>query len=225
MKDKGVPTEFLGMQVTVTPTSITLSHSNKITELADSLGWSECRRAYVPIASDSTFDDLTNITAARQKQYASAVGSLSHIATFTRPDIAFTVSALASHIKDPRLGAWHTLQQVERYLVTTKDYAVTYTKPDGQQRPLVFASDANWALVKEKCATSGSVFLVNGQPVHWKSKRQTLTAQSTCEAEFVAAAETARIGQILRDHYHEIWGTTPKPAPLLMDSRAVDVVG
>jgi hypothetical protein len=41
-------------------------------------------------------------------------------------------------------------------------------------------------------STTGIVFMVNCAPILWKSKLQTIVAQSTCEAEFVAAAMGVR---------------------------------
>jgi len=36
--------------------------------------------------------------------------------------------------------------------------------------------------------------LVNGAPIYWQSKRQTLTSQSTAEAEYIARASTLQHG-------------------------------
>ncbi|KAM1196497.1 hypothetical protein ACFX2J_022857 [Malus domestica] len=52
----------------------------------------------------------------------------------------------------------------------------------------------HWAAVKTglKSSNSGYVFTLNGGAVSWKSKKQDVTADSTTEAEYVAAAEAGK---------------------------------
>lgn len=41
--------------------------------------------------------------------------------------------------------------------------------------------------------TTGFIFAVNATPIYWKSKRQTTTSLSSCEAEYVALLECAKV--------------------------------
>ena len=43
-----------------------------------------------------------------------------------------------------------------------------------------------------RASTSGSVFTLNGGSVIWRSKKQSCIADSTMEAEYVAAYEAAK---------------------------------
>ncbi|MGH7239236.1 MAG: hypothetical protein ACREHG_04115 [Candidatus Saccharimonadales bacterium] len=58
--------------------------------------------------------------------YINAVGALMYLATTTRPDIAFTVSALARYNSNPGYGHWKATQHVFRYLKGTMDLKLTY---------------------------------------------------------------------------------------------------
>lgn len=54
-------------------------------------------------------------------------------------------------------------------------------------------SDADWAGdPNDRRSTSGLLILVNEIPVSWKSKKQSIVALSSCEAEYIALSETTK---------------------------------
>ena len=58
---------------------------------------------------------------------------------------------------------------------------------------LIGDCDADYAGdIDKRKSTSGHVFLLNGSAISWASKLQPTIAMSTCEAEFVAAANAAK---------------------------------
>ena len=55
---------------------------------------------------------------------------------------------------------------------------------------IVGFSDADYAgCMDDKKSTSGYIFMMAGGAVSWKSVKQTLTASSTMEAEYIACYE------------------------------------
>src|SRR6266542_1858657 len=65
---------------------------------------------------------------------------------------------------------------------------LTYRKSDGLE--VVGYLDADFAgCVDSKKSTSGYIFTLAGGAISWKSSKQTLTALSTMQAEFVACYE------------------------------------
>ena len=46
--------------------------------------------------------------------------------------------------------------------------------------------------VDDRKSTSGFLFTINGGAVSWKSSKQTTTADSTTEAEYIAASDAAK---------------------------------
>ena len=106
----------------------------------------------------------------------------------TRPDIAFAMGMLGRYQQNPGMDHWRAAKKVMRYLQGTKDYMLTYRHSDHLE--LVGYTDADFAgCVDSKKSTSGYIFLLAGGAVSWKSIKQTLTASSTMEAEFVACYE------------------------------------
>ena len=106
----------------------------------------------------------------------------------THPDIAFAVNALGRYLSNPGLNHWKAVKKVMRYLQGTKDYMLTY-KRSGQLEVTGY-SDSDFAgCPDDRKSTSGFIFMMAGGAVSWKSVKQTLTATSTMEAEYVTCYE------------------------------------
>jgi hypothetical protein len=115
---------------------------------------------------------------------------------------------------------WHAIERVMRYLKRTMNLRLCYHK-----FPAVLEgySDADWnTLSDDSKATSGYVFSIAGGAVSWKSKKQTILAQSTMESEMIALASASEEASWLRGFLAEIplW-ERPSPAILIhCDSTA-----
>jgi hypothetical protein len=117
--------------------------------------------------------------------YRSVIGSLLYLAVATRPDISQAVSKLAQYSSAPSTSHWAMVKRVLRYVKGTKKLGLLYTASGSAT--LVGYTDADYAGdVDDRKSTSGYVFLKSGAAVSWKSKKQTVVAQSTAEAEYVA---------------------------------------
>ena len=72
-----------------------------------------------------------------------------------------------------------------RYLQGTKDYMLTFWRTDNLE--VADYSDIDFAGCKNtKRSTSGYIFMLANGHISWKSHKQSLTASSTTEAEFIA---------------------------------------
>ncbi|KAJ1574716.1 hypothetical protein NDA12_002237 [Ustilago hordei] len=142
-------------------------------------------------------------SAAQQKEYPVIVGKLLWVANSTRPDLSLTVGVLARHMREPSQEHYQAAQRVLRYLESTRQVGLVYRASESQES-LVAHSDANWAsdATIQRRSTSGSVALVYGNPVAWKSATQKCVSLSAVEAEFIAATEATRevlfLKQLLR---------------------------
>jgi len=183
-------------------------------------GFSICQRGYINTIirrfwlmdakpAKSPLDpqtDLANTNCedkpANRKEYLSMVGSLMHAALGSRPDIAFSVTALGRYNVQP-LGMHATsAKRVLRYLKTTAGFRIHY-----RQLPnpitIVGYTDSDWAgnLTTRK-SVGGCVFglgnsdinneLVMSGLIHWQAKSQSVVALSTLEAEYIASSYATR---------------------------------
>lgn len=89
-----------------------------------------------------------------------------------------------------------------RYLKRTTNHGLFYEK-----FPVVLEgyNDANWNTLSEDLkATSGYIFNKAGVAVLWKSKKQTILAQSTMESEMIALAIVSEEASWLKDLLSDI---------------------
>lgn len=149
----------------------------------------------VPCASDE------RTVSVEQFDYRAVVGALMYLVTCTRPDLAFVVGQLSRFVDEPSEQHVGVLKKVLRYLITTKRTGIRYDKRHAGIGVGVYLhgfSDSNWAGdLETRKSTTGHVFTVSGGAVTCASRRQTITAQSTAEAEYVAAAEVSMEGKAL----------------------------
>ena len=150
----------------------------------------DCKPKAVPCepgankASETNESDLENTNLYRE-----IVGSLIYLMTCTRPDLSYVVTYLPQYLSKPKKSHFGMAKQVVRYLKGTPNRCLKFVKKS--QPKLVGCSDSDWAMSNDRRSISGYAFkLCNGSSlISWKSsKKQTIVALSTCEAEYVALA-------------------------------------
>ena len=95
------------------------------------------------------------------------------------------------------------MKNIIKYLRRTKDVFLVY----GGEEELVVTgyTDASFQTDKDDSKSqSGFVFKVNGGAVSWKSSKQETVADSTTEAEYIAASEAAKEGVWIRKFLIEL---------------------
>ena len=123
--------------------------------------------------------------------YRHAIGSLIYLVTGSRPDIAFAVSRLSKYLESPLQSHWIAVKRVLRYPAGTRKHAICYDGTRGIE--VKGYSDSDYAgCIETRKSTSGYIFLIAGGAVSWKSKKQTNTATSTCEAEYMACCTATK---------------------------------
>ena len=102
--------------------------------------------------------DVTETAHTKKIPYREAVGSLTHAAVATRPDITFAISTLSRFLENPGLVHWEAVNRFFRYLADTKTHALTY---GNEHHDLLSYTDADGASQDHRRAFSGYVFLID----------------------------------------------------------------
>ena len=77
----------------------------------------------------------------------------------------------------------------------------------GEERLVVKGyTDSSFQTYKDdSISQSGFVFCLNGGAVSWKSSKQETVADSTMEAEYIAACEAAKEGSLDQKFHNRAW--------------------
>ncbi|KAJ1572182.1 hypothetical protein NDA15_006802 [Ustilago hordei] len=134
-----------------------------------------------------------------KQQYPSLVGKLMWVSNTVRPDICFAVNTLARHISRPSPEAMQAALKIVKYLNQTKDEILTLGNDKADTPPIVTYTDANWASDPntDRRSTSGSVTLIFGSLVGWKSHVQKCVSLSAVEAKFRSSIQSLSRGTFL----------------------------
>ena len=125
----------------------------------------------------------------KRTPYRNAIGSLSHLARLTRPDLQFATFYHARYQADPGSLHWKGIKRVMRCANGTKDYKLS-AKRDA---PFLWCGcDSDWGNDPDKSrSTTGMLVKVKNIVVFSKSRLQKMTAKSSTEAEIIALCDFA----------------------------------
>lgn len=154
--------------------------------------------------------------------YRSLVGCLLYVAISTRPDITYAVQQLTQYVDSYATVHWNAAIRLVRYLKGTRDLKLTL---GGNVNPisLIGFTDSDWANCLDTRQSIGSyAWSLGSGIVLWAARKQKTVAASSCEAEYMAAYESAQeclwLQALLRAiGYSDIvsW-----PTPILCDNNA-----
>ena len=168
--------------------------------------------------------------------YRGLIGTLRHLEQWTRPDISCALNILSTHQANPGKKHWKELKHLFEYVIGTRQYALHYgvnanmaAKAMGHDLsgPLTGFVDADWAGCRDtRLSRTGFVFFSNNGAISWRSRKQTTTALSTCEAEFMAASDAGCENLFLRWLYKTIDNVVHQDdaatAPTMLSGALVD---
>ncbi|CAI5464814.1 unnamed protein product [Closterium sp. Yama58-4] len=242
-KNLGEVKYYLGMHVERDPDHRWLKlHQEKfIKELGEKYGIENERKVATPLPAEFKLVKAAEdegVEAEEQQQFQSLVGSLLYTALHTRPDISFSVGQLARVVQNPSEEQVDAAERVVKYLNSHPSIGVQYSasaqvkqkgvevlKEKGERLGegklfLTCFTDATWASEKEDSSSVGGyICVVGGGPVSWRSKKQTETALSSVESEYMAMFHGVKEVIWLRRLLEEIGQEQKVATPLFCDSK------
>ncbi len=154
----------------------------------------------------------------KTRPYRSLVGSLLYTLG-SRPDAAASIRAVSQFMQDPADSHWKAAKRILRYFKGTKEKGVVYEREPNFE---VHAyCDSDWASgVDDRKSVTGYVVYAQGGPIIWKSKKQPTVARSSCEAEYVALADTISEALWVKMALEELKIVRKEPIKIYIDNQA-----
>ena len=167
-----------------------------IVEMLDQLDLIDQPVRSSPIPSDDLLlSDSTPLSAEESAWAKSALGQLHYFARGTRWDIAYAVSRISQFCSQPTVGVKLALKYLAGYLIGTVQYRITVMRSSS---PDVFHFYTDSSHYGKGRSQTGVFILLNGAPLHWRSNRQPLTADSPAVSEIYALKEGVKDGKLIQ---------------------------
>ncbi|GJS59599.1 putative ribonuclease H-like domain-containing protein [Tanacetum coccineum] len=193
MSSMGEFTFFLGLQVQHNKDGIFISQDKYVAEVLKKFDFSTVKTASTPMEPNKALIKDEEADSVDVHLYRSMIGSLMYL-TASRPDIMFVVCACARFQVTPKMSHLHAVKRIFRYLKGQPKLGLWYPRDSPFDLEAFSDSDYAGASLDRKSTTGGCQFL-GKRLISWQCKKQTIVANSTTEAEYVAAANCC--GQVL----------------------------
>ncbi|GKC65385.1 putative ribonuclease H-like domain-containing protein, partial [Tanacetum coccineum] len=180
MSSMGELTFFLGLQVKQKEDGIFISQDKYVGEILKKFGFSSIRTASTPMETNKALTKDEDGEDVDIHLYRSMIGSLMYL-TSSRPDIMFSVCACSRFQVQPKVSHLNAV-------------GLWYPKDSPFILEAFLDSDYAGASLDRKSTTGGCQFL-GSRLISWQCKKQTVVANSTTEAEYIAASHCC--GQVL----------------------------
>lgn len=152
----------------------------------------QCNPAETPAEIGLVLGKDESEDAVDPTYFKQIVGSLWYLCN-SIPDLAFTVGLISRFLESPRNSHLLAAKRIIRYIKGTCNYGVLFPYKSSEFGVNLHGyTDSDWCGDKsDRKSTAGYVFLLGKAPISWCSKKESVVALSSCEAEYIAASMSA----------------------------------
>ena len=205
VKNFGLIKNYLGLNFNLINKRIEIDQTDYIEKIMKEFNLESAKISTVPIDPGYFKSNKNNEPFSCMKTYQKAIGSLLFLSLHTRPDISAAVSILSQKVSKPSIKDWEEVKRLIKYLKGTKNFKLVFDQPQNLNHISAF-SDADWGSnPSDRKSISGFAIKIGNNIIDWKSKRQSVTALSTTEAELISLSETCRELEWLINVVHDFF--------------------
>lgn len=198
LKDLGGAKQYLGIDIERIDGEIFISQKTYINSIVEEAGLENAKESKFPLdtgyfkAEETATQEQLKLLESNS-EYRKLIGMMLYLVINTRPDVAASIAILSKRVEHPRVLDLCELRRVIRYVKGTRDLKLRLNDKHNKEEKLIAFADANWAEDRsDRKSTSGHYCSLNGGTISWFSRKQHVIALSSCEAEYVALAETCK---------------------------------
>lgn len=189
MTDLGHISYFLGIEFHKSSRGLLMHQKRYAGEVLKRFEMENCNHAVTPAEARLQLSKNSEDAEVDPTQFRRLIGSLRYLCN-TRPDLAYSVGVVSRFMQRPKLSHLTAAKRILRYIRGTLDCGILFPSADrGKLCKLVAYTDSSWCGdADDRKSTAGYVFLLGGSPIAWCSKKESVVALSSCEAEYIAAS-------------------------------------
>lgn len=189
MKDLGDVRYFLGLEISRSPAGFFVSQKKYTVDLLDEFGLTTASTLKLPMDIHLRLNTDTGEFLKDPHPYQRLLGKLIYL-TITRPDITFSVHILTQFMQHPTTAHMDAALKLLRYLKSNPSQGILLASSSAAV--LKGYCDSDWATCPmSRRSTTGYCVLLGDSPISWKTKKQSVVARSTAEAEYRSMAMAA----------------------------------
>jgi hypothetical protein len=222
MSDLGLLRYYLGIEVKQGPEGISLCQGAYAVKIMKMCGLADCNPNQAPMENRLKLSNLSEAAPVDKTLYRSVVGSLRYLVN-TRLDIGFVVGYVRRFLEDLREDHMADVKHIVRYIAGTYSRGLWFSQKKGKEAVLAVYSDSAYAGNMDKRKSTGVISFLSCSPVSWQSMKQKVVVQSSCEAEYIAAANPCQALWLSRV-MAEILGTISGVPQLKVDNKSAIVL-
>ncbi|GKF94712.1 uncharacterized mitochondrial protein-like protein, partial [Tanacetum coccineum] len=185
MSSIGKLTFFLGLQVKQKVNGIFISQDKYVADILKKFDFSSVKTASTPLETNKALIKDEEAEDVDVHLYRSMIGSLMYLIA-SRPNIMFFVYACARFKVTPKTSHIHDVKRIFRYLKGQPKLGLWYLRDSSFDLESFSDSDYAGASLDRKSTTGGCQSL-GRRLISWQYKKHNIVANSTTEAEYVAA--------------------------------------
>ncbi|GKB00146.1 putative ribonuclease H-like domain-containing protein, partial [Tanacetum coccineum] len=186
MSSMGELSFFLGLQVKQKSDGIFISQDKHVAEILKKFDFASIKTTSTLMETNKPLTKDEEANNVDVHLYRSMIGSLMYL-TASRLDIMFAICACARFQVTPKTSHLHVVKRIFRYLKGQPKLGLWYPRDSPFDLEVFSNSDYAGASHDKKSTTGGCQFL-GKRLISWQCKKQTIVANSTTKAEYVAAA-------------------------------------
>ncbi|GJX29292.1 uncharacterized mitochondrial protein-like protein [Tanacetum coccineum] len=186
-------TFFLGLQVKQKKDDIFISQDKYVEEILKKFKFTEVKTASTPMETQKPLLKDEDDEEVDVYMYWSMIGSMMYL-TSSRSDIMFAVCVCDRYQANLKVSNLYAMKSIFRYLKGQPKLGLWY--PKDSPLDLVAYTDSDYARANlDRKSIIGGCQFIGCRLILWQCKKQTVVANSTTEAEYVAALSCC--GQVL----------------------------
>jgi hypothetical protein len=221
-KQEGDVIHYIGLTITRDRINMTTSVSQQklLNELITKYHLPKMHSRSTPMNLNypNTIRDITVTNSIfNRHEFLSLIMTLMYLARFTRPDILFAVTYLATKSEAPTHADMHAALNIIAYLNTTGNMAYQFTSGDIFVRVYV---DASHGIHVDGRGHTGIFITLGSAPVVARSVKQKIVALHSTDAEIIAVTESLTYVIWLRLLLSELDFEIVSPIPIYQDNTS-----